>query len=69
MERVRRSRRCERVRLPPRRYMPQTLTYKFVKGHLPTSADQQVLAAAHERTRQRIDDHVLMVLGSAAQQQ
>jgi hypothetical protein len=42
--------------------MPQTLTYKFVKGHLPTSADQQVLSAAHERTRQRIDDHVLKVL-------
>jgi hypothetical protein len=49
--------------------MPQTLTYKVVKGLLPTSADQQVLAAAHERTRQRIEDHAQKVLASSPPQQ
>ena len=49
--------------------MPQTLTYKVVKGLSPRSADQQVLAAADERTHQRIEDHVQKVLASSHPQQ
>jgi hypothetical protein len=42
--------------------MPQTLTYKVVIGVLPSASNPGTLAAAHQRTQQRIDalvNHVL----------
>jgi len=49
--------------------MPQTLTYKVLNGLLPSPADRNALAAAHQRTRQRIEDHVQKVLASSPLQQ
>jgi hypothetical protein len=38
--------------------MPQTLTYKVLKGLIPASSDQKAQAAAQQRTDQRIDELV-----------
>ena len=38
--------------------MPQTLTYKVLRGLLPAPPDPGSLAPAHQRTQQRIDDFV-----------
>ena len=48
--------------------MPQTLTYKVLRSLLPASPDPNALAAAHQRTRQRIDDLVQKVLASSPPQ-
>jgi hypothetical protein len=45
--------------------MPQTLTYKVLKGLIPASSDPTVLAAAHQRTQQRIDELVQHVLAGS----
>jgi hypothetical protein len=49
--------------------MPQTLTYKVLKGFIPASSDPKALAAAHQRTQQRIEDLVQKVLASSPPQQ
>ena len=49
--------------------MPQTLTYKVLKGLLPASSDPKALAAAHLRTQQRIEDFVRHVQASATRPQ
>ena len=48
--------------------MPQTLTYGVMRSLLPTSQDQKALAAAHQRTQQRIDAFVNHVLTGSPQQ-
>jgi hypothetical protein len=49
--------------------MPQTLTYKVLKALIPASSDPKALAAAHQRTQQRIEDLVNRVQANATQQQ
>ena len=49
--------------------MPQTLTYKVLKGLIPTSSDPKTLAAAHQRTQQRIEDFVQGVQAKSIQPQ
>jgi hypothetical protein len=49
--------------------MPQTLTYKVLKGLIPASSDPKTLAAAHQRTQQRVEDLVQKVLAISPPQQ
>jgi hypothetical protein len=45
--------------------MPQILTYPVLAGLLPATPDRAAMAAAHQRTRQRIELHVNSVAGPA----